>query len=375
MRLGAPAFAALLFTVGAVTPFTAPSRDSEHKFWSPKARLAAITRAHVWMPTDVASKDLVAGPMEPDAFEPNAIVTCDYVDKKPPGHTPKFICAPTPADDAKVKYGKDNGEVYAEVAATRLFWALGFPADRMYPVRVVCHGCPPDPHSDTKERRPEVVFDPAAIERKLKGEAIEVKQDSGWAWPELDLVDESLGGAPVIQRDALKLLAAFLQHSDSKPEQQRLVCAGEDKHEAKAEDKHPSVEACADTVMMINDLGLTFGRANLFNTNASASANFEKWSETPVWFDDKHCVGNLTVSQSGTLDKPVISEGGRKFLADLLVQLTDAQLRDLFTVARFAERQTEKVRAASVEEWVSAFKKKRNEIVNRSCVAEIRSVR
>jgi len=29
-----------------------------------------------------------------------------------------------------------------EVAATRLLWALGFPADGMYPVRVICRGTP-----------------------------------------------------------------------------------------------------------------------------------------------------------------------------------------------------------------------------------------
>ena len=34
-------------------------------------------------------------------------------------------------------------------------------------------------------------FDPASIERKLKGWAIETGPDSGWAWPELDTVEES----------------------------------------------------------------------------------------------------------------------------------------------------------------------------------------
>ena len=37
-------------------------------------------------------------------------------------------------------------------------------------------------------------------------------------------------GAPRAQRDALKLLAVFLQHTDRKPEQQRIVCLGAKKH-------------------------------------------------------------------------------------------------------------------------------------------------
>ena len=40
--------------------------------------------------------------------------------------TPKFECEVTPGDVVKVKYGENNGEVFAEVAASRLFWALGF---------------------------------------------------------------------------------------------------------------------------------------------------------------------------------------------------------------------------------------------------------
>jgi hypothetical protein len=68
------------------------------------------------------------------------------------------------------------------------------------------------------------------------------------------------------------------------------------------------------------------------------SVNFDKWSTRGVWKDRVHCIGNLSASQTGTLDEPMISEGGRQFLADLLVRLTDRQLRDLFTVARFAAK-------------------------------------
>jgi len=64
-----------------------------------------------------------------------------------------------------------------------------------------------------------------------------------------------------------------------------------------------------------------------------------------------------------------VSNAGRKFLGDLLMKLSDRQLRDLFETARFAERKTDNVRAATVDEWVGAFKKKRDEIVTRTCPA------
>jgi hypothetical protein len=304
--------------------------------------------------------DLKAGPQAPGAFQPSETVTCTYVDKKMSGNSPKFTCALKPDDEVKVKYGRDNGEVYGEVATTRLLWALGFGADHMYSVRVVCRGCSPDPHRDHGGRSGEAVFDPAAIERKMPGHTLETKEDSGWAWPELDQVDEASGGAPRAHRDALKLLAVFLQHSDNKPAQQRLVCLTH-LEEGKA---------CTEPFMMLNDVGLTFGKANRFNRNAPGSVNFEKWSTTPVWKDAKSCEGNLSKSMTGTLGDPVIGEAGRKFLANLLVQLSDAQLHDLFDVARFPLRSLgagEPKGAATIEEWVDAFKHKRDEVLTRTC--------
>jgi hypothetical protein len=326
---------------------------------SPKARMDAIRRAQVWAPTKVASMDMRTGPEGHGSFAPDETVNCTFVDKAMSGRSPKFTCLIPPEDEVKVKFGRENGEVYAEVAATRLFWALGFPADRMYPVRVVCAGCPAGPGAGRQNGA--VVFDPSSIERKLKGWAIETEPDSGWAWPELDNVDETAGGAPHVQRDALRLLAVFVQHTDNKAAQQRLLCV-DDKSEE--EDGH-----CAHPVMMVNDLGQTFGRANLFNRDHIGSVNLEKWSGSHVWSDAKQCIGDLPPSQSGTLDNPLITEAGRKFLSDLLMQLSDAQLRALFDVARFAERKEGDHRSPGVDEWVDAFKKKRAEIADRTCPA------
>jgi hypothetical protein len=343
-----------------------PAKPSFSKL-SPKVRLAAIRRAQVWKPGDVASKDLKKGPVEADGFEPNALVTCAYRDRDMSGRTPKFTCELAPGDEIKVKYGAENGEVYAEVAATRLLWALGFPADRVYPVRVDCQGCAPDPHVKKGETAGRTLFDPAAVERKMKGAAMEVFTDSGWAWPELDEVREAEGGAPRAHRDALKLLAVLLQHGDNKASQQRLVCASQDDKERGEDDKERG--ECSEPWMIVQDLGLTFGRANLFNRNGTGSVNYEEWSEVPIWADVPSCVGNLAPSQSGSLENPHISEAGRKFLADLLLQLSDRQLRDLFETARFAERKTASVRAATVEQWVDGFKKKRDQIATRTCPA------
>jgi hypothetical protein len=322
-------------------------------------RLDAIRKAQVWKQTNVSAMDIKAGPTGKGAYAPEATVNCEWVDKKMAGRSPKFTCVIPPDDEVKVKYGADNGEVFAEVAATRLLWALGFGADRMYPVKVVCKGCP----SDVKDTSV------AAIERKMDGEEIESDIESGWAWRELDLIDPDKGGAPLAHRDALKLLAVFLQHTDSKAAQQRLSCLDDEGDDVKTDDKKDDGDACERTFMFMQDVGLTFGRASRSN-GAGSSASLKEWSEAPIWKDKGRCVGNMRKSLTGTLKDPQISEEGRKFLAGLLTQLTDQQLRDLFAVARFDRRPVsvlEPTARTTVDQWVDAFKKKRTEIVDHVC--------
>jgi len=142
---------------------------------SPKTRLNDIRHAQVWERTDIPSMNLRTGPVGPGAFAPGATVTCRYIKKEMSGNSPKFTCVIPPEDEVKVKFGRDNGEVYAEVAATRLFWALGFPVDRMYPVRVRCDGCPPAAGVTQVGLDHALLFDPASIERKFKGRALETE--------------------------------------------------------------------------------------------------------------------------------------------------------------------------------------------------------
>jgi len=122
---------------------------------------------------------------------------------------------------------------------------------------------------------------------------------------------------------------------------------------------------------MISDVGLTFGRANLTNRNSTGSVSLDGWRRTPVWKSTDACVGNLRKSFSGTLNDPIISEAGRSFLAQLLTQLTDSQIADLFEAARVDLRLTDPGKPSSsystVAEWVSVFKQKRQEIVDRHC--------
>ncbi len=361
------------------------------------ARHNALERAQVWQETDIAAKDIINGPQGEGAFKPGDTVNCTYTERDMNGRSPKFVCridngapatgaaagAAAKPDDVKVKYGLDNAEVYGEMLSTRLLWALGFGADRMYSVRVVCRGCPESIQANETLPSGERVFDPALIERKFPGREIETYANQGWAWWELDKVNPKLGGAPLAQRDALKLLAVFIQHSDSKPDQQRLACLDPETPKPAAKpDEARHVEAPADArcehpFMLVQDTGLTWGRTDIF-FHKENYVNLSRWADTTVWAPVPGCVGNLYRPFLGTLERPPISEEGRQFLAGLMNQLTDAQIRDLFTAARVQLRSRAPNRQATlakdtdgaiVDEWVAAFKKKRQEITDRRCPA------
>ena len=318
---------------------------------SADSRRDVIRRAQLWFPTDVPTVDIRSGPQDGRGFQPEETVSCTYVRRAQRGNSPKFYCRLADGSVVKVKYGEDNAEVYAEVVATRVLWALGFAADAQYPVTVVCEGCTADPWTRPETRKGARSFDPAMIERPIAGAVIETREDSGWSWPELNLLDEEEGGAPSAHREALTLLAVLMQHTDNKPQQQRIVCL------------HGERTNCASPVLYLHDVGLTFGEANRFNRSSIGGANLQKWSNADIWKDRDRCIGNLKASNTGTLVDPHIGEAGRAFLAALLVQLTDQQLRDLFDVGRVTRRQPH----TNIDDWVRTFKHKRDDIVNHHC--------
>lgn len=329
-----------------------------------------IRRAQIWTETSVSSKDLFAGPQSENSFGFGETVHCNYVEKKRSGTSPKFHCRLASGEVVKVRYGEGNEEVYAQVAASRLFWALGFAANENYPVHVVCHGCSSDPweysnsdsNSDSDSDQRGVLFNSAIIERKVKGlEITEAgKPQQGWRWDELEHVEKERGGASRAQIDALKLLAVFISHVDSHPDNQRIVCP-EGSIERDSEGTR-----CAKPVMYISDLGTTFGGEH--EVSDFTTLKLQYWKRWPIWQDPKKCIAYLDPAEktAGMLRSPKISEAGRKFLADLLSQLTDHQIADLFRVAG-VEHVDQNPGFASVEDWVEAFKERRQQIVDHRC--------
>jgi hypothetical protein len=343
-------------------------------------RRAYLARARIFERVDVAARDLAAGPRDPYAAAAGATVSCRFVEPNKEhvpsgGTTPKFFCEVRhihPHVEVKIRYGRDNREIYGEVLGSRLLWALGVAVDRDYPVRVRCHDCPAEPWRpyrdfparDDSPRRTRIIDD-AVMQRLYPAAVIETRADEGWSFGELDTIDEAAGGASKAEVDALRLLAAFIAHGDDKPSNQRLVCRFDDIDAA---------GRCTQPRLLIADLGATFGRGAsrvLGLIDKEARPSFASWSTLPVWDDAPACRAHLHARASAS--SPVVHEAGRRLLAERLGALGDRQLRDLFTVAR-VERMGEtttgsdgKPRPVTVDDWVRAFKRRRAELADNHC--------
>ena len=395
---------------------------------SKQERLHQLEQAQILIDRETGTLDLLTGPIDGLTFDPATVVACEYhlPGARLGGATPKFLCR-VGGTVYKVKYlpsahygtTSKNGrsadrEIYAEVAATRLFWALGFGADQVFLTTVICHGCPASPHDGPNEReqrtraysrsvRPIGI---ALIERRFAGLPIAAGGSEGWTWSELHqhagradastpplAAPESANRGPSIreQAEALQLLQVFVQHGDCKPEQQRLVClpggavprssdaatrSSTVGHSPDADDDEAAGglgHVCQSPFALVDDLGATFGGAGAF-TGSGAKMSLSNWAKKPVFDETTYrttggvCRGVLapSMSCSGGIENPLITEAGRQLLLNRLRQLSDAQLRDLFVAARVTDF-CDDAAECGVEAWVAVFKDKVSQIATHPC--------
>jgi hypothetical protein len=383
-----------------------------------RQRDAYLATARVWQQRDLPSPAaIVEGP--PFArgtraqLNPPGGIPCTYESggAQMGGKTPKFTCRAADGRSIRVKYfdgdpRTGNREVFAEVVATRLFWALGFEADRVYPLTVNCQDCPADPMHATGPRAARMLL--GVTEPPFPGLLILSKADvdQGWKFGEFEDAINAMPAGPDRDRqrmyfDALRLLATFVQHGDRKPEQQRLVCAGDaaldagDVHDLSTDDgntfsipalfERPGATSCRTPVAMIQDLGATYGSSGKVTTRTN-KIHLESWAGRRVFKPAVDETGKkgpacrlditaaFTAGGHAKASAPV-GEAGRQFLADQLARLSDAHIRALFEAARldalgdkvaWTDPKTRQV-LQGLDAWVGAFKQKREQISSARC--------
>jgi hypothetical protein len=147
----------------------------------------------------------------------------------------------------------------------------------------------------------------------------------------------------------------------------------------------PFTTTCEKPVVMVQDVGATFGGGGWFTSNGSAKMNLQVWSGKKLWNSvgtndaPKQCKAALSKSLTAHdgLSDPPISEEGRRFDAGLMCQLSDHQIEELFKASRVAAMpqyhnhdgsfKSGVDEASVIRQWVDAFKQKREQLASGRC--------
>jgi hypothetical protein len=361
-------------------PLELPAKDAE------RLRRDALSRALIWLEPAEPVELVDLGRNPDDVLGRAEEVACKFHLDKTSGASPKFECVFEGGEVLKVKYGR-SAEVHTEVAATRLMRALGAGADRMYLVkRLRCFGCPEDPHAmlnclsspfeehvrqcglahggETKKGELVVRLDYAkytdfttvAVERRAEGRAIKANGTTGWGFDEFDELPPGRGEVLRAERDALRLLAVFLNNWDNRSDNQRLLCLDDGARLADG--------GCLTPLAYMHDVGATFGHVG--GAKGERKLDVEGWRAAPIWKDRAACTVSIESPRfhGATFGEATISERGRQFLAERLRRIGDEQARALFEGARFAEYEDASAQSRDVEQWVQAFQEKVREITS-----------
>jgi hypothetical protein len=353
-------------TRGATSPASySPLPSSQWELPADRAaalRLDALRRARTRLDRapqssldDVAfsTDDPVSDPAQSDPIE------CRYLYDEPSGTSSKFDCVLENGHVIKVKYGR-NPEIHAETAASILLRTLGYASDHVRIVqRVRCYGCSrypflmsrllylaqvPDPMDPDGYDRGYSDFDWVSVESRFDAPSIETDDVEGWAW--FELVHSQ---APRADLDAFRLLAAFLAHWDNKSDNQRLVCLDAD--------PAPSDGVCATPLLMIQDLGSTFGPVKV---------NLSGWRDRPLWENRTEC--RVTMRDlpfaGATYPDAQITEQGRVQFVRQIAMLSDEEVRQLFLDAKFPEFYSSTDDRQDLDAWVAAFRRRVDQVIN-----------
>jgi hypothetical protein len=324
---------------------------------TPEERFAYVSRAIVWEPPHIAKLTAESIRMgEPASLKPDEQISCTYLRKSHKelgGLTPKFECETRDKKTYRIKYGM---KAHTTVVTSRLLWALGFGASISTPVHVTCDGCSADPWNKPDPIQGKTTFIEAVVQEMKPGKEITITglAEVGFSWKkDLPLVSHNNGGATRAQLDALKLVAVLLQHGDSKPANQKLIC--------RPQDYDANENVCRQPYMYIYDLGKSLGSDGL----EVHPLNFEKWKHQSVFKGKTACIGNLQQNAgngSEGLTFPRISEEGRLFLAHLLSQFISDRSR---VVAMFAVAHMDVADPRhSADDWADVFISKAQEIIH-----------
>jgi hypothetical protein len=353
-------------------------QKKESSCFTAAARETAEQRAKVWQQHDpyydpVRGYNPMRGPrrgappVDANGFARPMNCFANKDESKGAGTTPKFHCSVAGVVDEDgdlIRYKikphfkghsreKRNGEIYGEFLSSRFSKALGFFADDEWVADVTCRDCEKSLTSKF-QGAPFDPFQPAAGIELALGKGIDVKCDN----KDAGAIAESLAklekhGAPEAQIDAFKLWLAFIDHGDTKTDNQKFSCLDWQRRPDGTRVCKPGNE-----VYYVSDMGSTFG----YSASSEKKARLEVWKKKdPIKVSDGRC---LTTAKS--VGDAVISEAGRRLLAGglqrlLVLERTNGTITRVFRASRNAERDQ------APELWAAEFMRKARTIIDARC--------
>jgi hypothetical protein len=358
--------------------FMALPVSAQEQCFTSEARALAERTAKVWQEPDPGYDPVLGynpqtgprlGAPEVDSAGLAKAITC-VANKDPDpgaGTTPKFHCSVAGVveeDGDLIRYkvkphfkgqtrDKRNGEIYGEFLSSRFSKALGFFADDEWVADVTCQDCEKSLTRGFQGAR-FTPFQPAAgIELSL-GKGIDVNCNGKDGAAISDALQKMLqGGAPRAEIDAFKLWLGFIDHGDTKTDNQKFACL---KWTKNADNTMTCEQGQA--VYYISDMGSTWG----FSSSSESKAKLERWQgKDPI----KVSGGRCTATAKSVGDAS-ISEAGRQLLANGLQRLLDAEKSD-GTITKVFRASRNHERDQSPESWAAEFIRKARTIIDARC--------
>ena len=261
----------------------------------------------IWEPVDIKSRDLFRGPTS-EGIVP-ALEKVEFLGRQHGGNNLKFRLKDA---NGREWVAKVADESQAEVAATRLLWAIGYKTEIDQIVKRLQIEKMGNYKNARFEARPETV-----------------KRGERWSWTSNPYVGTK-------EFDGLRLMMAFINNWDLKDENNILITEN------------------GKTYMMVSDLGSSFGKlADKSKSRAGRSVNKpEHFAEAGFIKSVDNGVLVLDYRGMGEDYLKGIKVEHARWLADLLMQLSDKQIADAFRAANY-ENEDVTLLTAAVKERIA----------------------
>lgn len=343
-----------------------------------ETRALAERSAKVWRAPDAdydpvlgysRSKGPRAGALQVDANGLARPITC-VANKDPSkgsGTTPKFHCSipgVVEGDGDLVRYKvkphfkgqskeKRNGEIYGEFLSSRFSKALGFFADDEWVADVTCADCQKSLTSGFQGAS-FTPFQPAAGVELPLGKGIDVDCNNKDAAPIAGTLSQLLqAGGSRAEIDAFKLWLGFIDHGDTKTDNQKFACID-------WQNNPDGTRTCkpGQAVFYVSDMGSTWG----YSSSSEKKARLSVWrGKDPIKVSDGRCMATAK-----SIGDASVSEAGRKLLADGLSRLLAAETAN-GTITKVFRASRNHERDEPAEAWTAEFIRKARAIIDARC--------